>query len=218
MDKATVRTRARWRRVAAALAGIIGAAIGIPLLGVPAGLLIGWAVLLTVSTGLTLLAVWRMDGAATRSHATIEDPGRRIARFVAVVGSVASLAAVLIVIIEARHADGLQAVVLAGIAIVSVASSWFAIQTNYMLHYARVYFEDDGSGGTRRGIDFNEQTDPCYSDFAYFAVGLGLTYQVSDTNISDVGIRRIVIAQTLLAYLFGAGIIATVINLVAGLG
>jgi uncharacterized membrane protein len=75
-----------------------------------------------------------------------------------------------------------------------------------------VYYEGDA-----RGIDFNQDEDPEYTDFAYFSVGLGMTYQVSDTDITRNAIRRVVIAQTLLAYLFGAGILATVINLIAGL-
>ena len=45
-----------------------------------------------------------------------------------------------------------------------------------------------------------------------------MTYQVADTNVTSNAIRRIVIAQTLLGYLFGAGIIATVINLITNLG
>ena len=45
-----------------------------------------------------------------------------------------------------------------------------------------------------------------------------MTYQVSDTNLSANEIRRIVVAQTLVAYLFGAVILASVVNLVAGLG
>jgi uncharacterized membrane protein len=57
-----------------------------------------------------------------------------------------------------------------------------------------------------------------YTDFVYVAVGLGMTYQIADTNLSTNEMRRIVISQTLLAYLFGAVILATVINLVTGLG
>ena len=67
-------------------------------------------------------------------------------------------------------------------------------------------------------IDFNQDEPPEYTDFAYFSVGLGMTYQVADTNVTRNEVRRIVIAQTLLGYLFGAGIIATVINLITGLG
>lgn len=68
------------------------------------------------------------------------------------------------------------------------------------------------------GIAFNQVEEPMYTDFAYVAVGLGMTYQVADTNIQTSELRQIIIAQTLLAYLFGAVILATVINLVANLG
>ena len=44
----------------------------------------------------------------------------------------------------------------------------------------------------------------------------GAEVQVLGTRAGEI--RRIVIAQTLLAYLFGAVILATVINLVSGLG
>jgi uncharacterized membrane protein len=45
-----------------------------------------------------------------------------------------------------------------------------------------------------------------------------MTYQVADTNVQTNRMRRLVLGQTLLAYLFGAVILATVINLVTGLG
>jgi len=45
-----------------------------------------------------------------------------------------------------------------------------------------------------------------------------MTYQVADTNVTRNAIRRIVIAQTTIAYVFGALILGTIINLVTGLG
>ena len=105
------------------------------------------------------------------------------------------------------------ALLLAGIAVVSVVASWALIQTDYMLRMAHVYYADPEGG-----IDFNQDEDPMFTDFAYIAVGLGMTYQISDTDLRTNALRRIVIAQTLLAYVFGAVILATVVNLVAGLG
>ena len=55
----------------------------------------------------------------------------------------------------------------------------------------------------RRRIDFHQSEDP-----TRIAFGLGMTYQVADTD-SGRTLRRIVLAQTLLAYLFGAVILAT---------
>ncbi|GAA1798053.1 DUF1345 domain-containing protein [Leucobacter iarius] len=212
------RAQLRLRWGIAVLLGIAAGAIAGPALGLAAGLLAGWGALACVSTIWVLLQVWPMDADATRAHATAEDPSRRIARLIAIAGSVVSLAAVVIVMIQARHASGAATYWLAGIAVVSIVASWALIQINYLLHFARSYYEDRGDGEIKRGIDFNQQEPPEYTDFAYFSIGLGMTYQVADTNVTRNEIRRIVIAQTTLAYLFGAGILATVINLVSGLG
>lgn len=201
------------RGVVALLVGLaIGAAIT-PFLGFAAGLLAGWAALSLTNVAWVLLMVWGMDAAQTRDHARSEDPGRAVARVIAVVGSVVSLGAVAVVLLQTRGASELESFLLAGIAVVSVAGSWALIQVDYMLRVAAVYYADPVGG-----IDFNQDEEPMYTDFAYFSVGLGMTYQVSDTDVRTNAIRRIVIAQTLLAYLFGAVILATVINLVTGLG
>jgi uncharacterized membrane protein len=205
--------RVRTRAVIAIVAGIVVAAATAPLLGIVGGLLAGWATLGIVSVAWVLLVIWRMDAAQTRAHATAEDPGRRLARLVAILGSIASLGAVAVVIIQARHAPPLLSGLLAGVAVLSVAASWALIQTDYLLRYAHLYYTEPIGG-----IDFNQDEPPRYTDFAYVSVGLGMTYQVADTDVRDNGIRRIVIAQTLLAYLFGAIILATIINLVTSLG
>jgi len=203
----------RTRTIASLLVGAVaGAAVG-TFLGVAAGLLAGWAVLAMVNVVWVLLTVWPMDAAQTRAHARVEDPGRRAARVIAVIGSLASIAAVLVVVLQAKQADGWTAFALAGTAVLSVAASWLLIQVDYMLRYARLYY-----AAPVGGIVFNQQEAPEYTDFAYFSVGLGMTYQVADTNVTTNAIRRIVIAQTMLAYLFGALILGTIINLITGLG
>ncbi len=203
--------------IARLLAGlVVGLAVGLMAgfwLGIPAGLLAGWGTGALVAVVWILVSVWGMDAAQTRAHATREDPGRRIARLIAIVGSLASLGAVALVLVQSSRVPSGESFLLAAIAVLSVVASWALIQTDYMLRYARLYYGDDEGG-----ISFNGNPDaPMYTDFAYFAVGLGMTYQVADTNVRTNEIRRVVIAQTLLAYLFGAVILATVINLVTGL-
>lgn len=218
MARLPVRAQVRLRWAIAVVVGGAVAAASVPVLGVPAGVLAGWSAIAGVSAVTVILQVWRMSPAETRSHATAEDPGRRVARVVATIGSVVSLGAVAVVIVQARHADGVLGPVLAALALLSIVASWTLIHVDYLLRYAREYYDTEPDGSVKRGIDFNQVADPCYVDFAYFSVGLGMTYQVSDTDVQRTEIRRLVIAQTLLAYLFGAGILATVINLVAGLG
>lgn len=213
MTAPTVRTFVRLRAALSIAAGVATSLAVAPVLGVAAGILSGWGAFALVNVIWVLLLIWPMDAQATREHATLEAPGRRIARLISIAGSLVSLGAVLVVIIQAQDAPGIDEYLLAGIAVVSVAASWMLIQTEYVLRYARMYY-----GEPVGGIDFNQQDDPEYTDFVYFSVGLGMTYQVSDTNVTSNGVRRVVIAQTVLGYLFGTVILASIINLVVGLG
>jgi uncharacterized membrane protein len=80
-----------------------------------------------------------------------------------------------------------------------------------MLKYARLYYLEGG------GIDFNEDDPPQYSDFAYLSFTIGMTFQVSDTDIGSKQIRRAALQHAWVAFPLGALIIASAINLVAGL-
>ena len=63
----------------------------------------------------------------------------------------------------------------------------------------------------------NARLEPRYRDFAYVAFTVGMTYQVSDTEITSKAIRTAVLRHALLSYLFGTVIIAITINVIAGL-
>jgi uncharacterized membrane protein len=78
--------------------------------------------------------------------------------------------------------------------------------------YARQYYTDEDGG-----IDFNSDEPPVWTDFAYVAFTIGMTFQVSDTDLQTPALRRLALRQMLISYLFGAVIIAITINLVAGL-
>ena len=193
--------------------GVVLVVIVGPFLGWAAALLAGWSGFAVTSVLWVALLIWPMDAAQTRVHARREDPGRSLSRLVALIGSVASLGAVTIVLIQTRNTSELESYLLAGIAVISVAASWALIQTDYMLRVAGIYYGDPVGG-----IDFNQDADPSYTDFAYFSLGVGMGYQVGDSAVRTNEIRRLVIAQSLLAYLFGAVIIGTVVNLVIDLG
>jgi uncharacterized membrane protein len=202
-----------WRFCVASVGGVVTAFAVSPFLGLAAGLLAAWGVAAVIVVVWVLAYTWPMGPERTREHARREDPGRRIARLVSIVGGLVSLGAVAVVLFQTGRAPVGQAALLAMIAVFSVAASWLLIQTNYMLRYAHVYF-DDPIGG----IDFNTDDPPMYTDFIYFAVGLGMTYQVADTSVRTNEIRRVVIGQSVLSWVFATVIIANVINLVIGLG
>lgn len=203
-----------WSRAVVSLGvGIAGGIAVGAALGVAAGLIAGWGLLAIVEVVGILARTWPMGPSATRAHATREDPGRRVTRLASVVGSVASLGGVAVVLVQTKSAPLGEAIALAAVAVVSVAASWFLIQANYMLRYAHIWFQEPSGG-----IEFHATNDPMYTDFIYFSVGLGMTYQVADTNVGTNEVRRVVIGQTVIAWVYATAIIATVLNLVTGIG
>ena len=172
---------------------------------------IGWSVAALLYSTWVWIAISGLDAAQTESHASREEPSRSVADALVLLLGVASLASVAFVLIPAASADGLERGLLAALALVSVALSWVLLHTLFTLRYARLYYRHGG------GIDFNQKEKPRYGDFAYFAFTLGMTFQVSDTNISSSLIRSTVLRHSLLSFVFGSVILATTINLVAGL-
>jgi uncharacterized membrane protein len=198
---------------------VVMAAVGV-LVGLVAGILgywllapaLGWA----AAAVLYILSVWvtiaPLDAANTATHATREDPSRPITDLLLIIASVASLGSILIVLLQARSAAGSGQAFLAALAVLGVALSWVLVHTLFTLRYASIYYAaDDG------GIDFNQPDAPRYADFAYLAFTIGMTFQVSDTSLTSSVMRSAVLRHALMSFLFGSIILATLINLVAGL-
>ncbi len=152
-----------------------------------------------------------MNPSRTASHAKGEDPTRVATDIGVLSASVASLLGVGY-LFAASSAQGAQAVIANVVGVLSVAASWFVVHTIFTVRYALLYYADPEGG-----IDFNQSEAPAYADFAYLAFTIGMTYQVSDTDLKARAIRRTVLRQALLSYLFGAVILAVAVNLIAGL-
>ena len=156
--------------------------------------------------------IWHRDPAATARLALREDPGRAIADALLLIASTASVLAVAAAIAAGRAGSPGERDLHAGLAVASVVLSWTVVQTVFTLHYARLYYSHPAGG-----IDFNQEAPPRYSDFAYLAFTVGMTFQVSDTDLQTATLRAAALRQALLSYLLGAVILAATINLVAGL-
>jgi uncharacterized membrane protein len=160
-----------------------------------------------------VVATWRrvlaFDALTVKKHALREDPSRVTADIVLIVASLASLVAVILVLVGGT---GLTSVGQSVMALVSVVVSWATIHTLFALRYAELYY-----GHPEGGVDFGETKEPVYADFAYLAFTLGMTFQVSDTPFKRSEFRATGLRHALLSYLFGTIIIATTINLIAGL-
>jgi uncharacterized membrane protein len=174
--------------------------------------LIGWDAAAIAFCTWVWSTVWSMDAAATRAHAVRDDPGRAGVGLVLLGAAVASLVAVGVVLFGAGHARGDTEYYEAGFALASIFVSWTLVHTVFTLRYAEHWYSDPAGG-----IDFNSDEDPDYSDFAYLSFTIGMTFQVSDTNIETKAIRRTALRHALFSFPLGAVIIAASINLVSGL-
>ncbi|MBT2502375.1 DUF1345 domain-containing protein [Curtobacterium sp. ISL-83] len=173
---------------------------------------IGWAAACATYV-VTAWPLLRFDAERTARSAAREDPRRTVTDLLLVGAAIASVVALLVVLSGARGLHGPAQDLAAALGVVSVFLSWLLVQTLYTLRYAEYYYS-----GTPGGIDFNQPEPPRYSDFAYFAVTVGMTYQVSDTTIRSSEVRVATLRHALLSFFFGTVVIASVINLVAGLG
>jgi uncharacterized membrane protein len=174
--------------------------------------LVGW----DVGVATLLPSIWFSHGhltpAQTKESALREDPSAPLSELLVLTAGVAILAAVAVLLVRAASTSGGTKAYLIALGVVSVALSWALVHTTFTLRYARQYYS-----APEGGIDFNEDEPPTYLDFAYLAVTIGMTFQVSDTNLTSKPMRRIALIHALLSYLFGAVIVALVINVVSSL-
>jgi uncharacterized membrane protein len=171
----------------------------------------GWAAACLTYLVWVWAIIGRLPAEATAAYARREDPGRGVSDSLVLAATVASFAGVALMLLDASNAQGGTKAAIIAMAVGSVALSWFLVHTLFALRYANIYYQD------RTGVDFNEDNPPRYMDFAYLSFTVGMTYQVSDTDLKSDAIRTTVLRQALLSYLLGTIVLATTINLVAGL-
>lgn len=198
------------RALVALLVGLLTGSLAGTLAGWTYGVLLGWMGGAGVFVAWMWISIWPMGAGDTAAHAVRDDPGRATSDLLVLVGAVASLGAVALLL---HGGSGAATKDLdAGLSVASVALAWGTVHTVFTTRYARLYYT-----GQDGGMDFNEDVPPQYADFAYAAFTIGMTFQVSDTEVTTKAVRHTVLRHALLSYLLGAVIIAATINLVAGL-
>jgi len=102
--------------------------------------------------------------------------------------------------------------------IATLALSWLMVNVTFAYRYAHEYYSKaPGQQGIERGLDFPKDDKPDYLDFVYFAFVLGMTFQVSDTDITSKKFRRLATLHGLIGFLFNTTILALSVNIAASL-
>ncbi|NIJ09007.1 putative membrane protein [Sphingomonas vulcanisoli] len=138
--------------------------------------------------------------------------------FLLLITLVVSMTVLVAVAAELSQKGGLKPPIVAMI-VGTLALCWVFSNTIYALHYAHIFYTLDGDGeGDSGGIEFPKTPEPDYWDFIYFAFCLGMTFQVSDMDITSGRVRKVVTAHCLAAFIFNLGVLAFTINTLGGGG
>jgi uncharacterized membrane protein len=157
--------------------------------------------------------IWPLSAEETATIAVREDPVRPVADLLILLAAFLSLGAIAVAMVQSHGSHGARQSTEVGLAVGSIVVSWLLVHTIFALKYARLYY----GGGAEGGVEFENRVRPPYSDFGYLAFTIGMTFQVSDTDLQTAEFRRLALRHALLSYLFGAVILGASINLVASL-
>jgi uncharacterized membrane protein len=156
-------------------------------------------------------AAWRIDTASPdtiRQRAALSDEGILVILLIVIAAVVLSFAA-LFGLVNASHPPHLP-LLLASLA--AVPLGWLTLHTLMAWHYAHEYYAPHPHGGDAGGLEFPGTKEPEAWDFVYFSFVIGMAAQVSDVQVSDGGIRRMVLFHGVVSFFFNAVILALAVN------
>lgn len=159
-----------------------------------------------------------------RRNANAQDSGRRFVFVFALIAACVSLLAVVVVLRTSKDFKGVELALHLGLSVLAVVSSWLLIHMTFAFRYAHMYYaadcpddNDKTPDGQVGGLEFPGDEQPDYLDFAYFAFVIGMTFQVSDVEISSRALRRLTLLHSLLSFAFNTMIVALSINIISSL-
>ncbi len=178
-------------------------------------ILIGWNV--AVWSYLVLVG-WLMvfaSPAQVRTIAEREDNGAIAMLVIMSIASTLSIAAIVLELVSVKQVTGTLRLVHYVFTVVTVIGAWLLLAVIYTIHYAHLFYR---SPSHQRALRFpDNESCPNYWDFLYFSFTIAVAAQTSDINIMSRTMRKAVMAQSVLSFLFNVAIIGMSINIAAGL-
>src|ERR1700761_6394388 len=178
-------------------------------------IMIGWDVFSVCMIIISGVIFGTMRPRQIRVLAKQEDAGRIVVFFIVLVAILGSLMAVLLLLQNKDQwelSKGLETFIY----ILGVICSWVLLHTMFAYRYALLYYGDHPLDPDLHtvGLQIPNELWPDYLDFCYFSFVIGMTFQVSDIEISSRTIRRVALMHGILSFLFNTVIVALAINVV----
>ena len=162
-----------------------------------------------------------LDGDDSRMmrNAAAQAEGEWVIFFVTLAGVVFSFVALTVVFAVAKDLPPAEKRLHVALVAATLLLSWLVTHVIFALRYAHEYYATDGAPGPGidGGLEFPGEQPPDYWDFCYFSLVLGMTFQVSDVQITSRKLRRLALAHGLIGFLFNTVIVALTVNIAASL-
>jgi uncharacterized membrane protein len=196
---------------------LLGIAVGIlaPADSLASKILVGWNTGVWIYLLLMLWLTVRSKATDVKRIAEIEDENAGLVLALVCIAALASLATITLELAGSKDLETTRKLMHYGFTALTVIGSWLLIGVIFSLHYARLYYIWDGKEPALRFAE--GLTTPNYWDFLYFSFTIGVAVQTSDVGVATPGLRKIVLAQSLIGFLFNTAILGFSINIAAGL-
>ena len=187
---------------------------------VPATILIVWITFAVTVIILDWISILSSHPLEVRKIAKLQDSSRTFLFLFVITAAVMSLGAIIFLLKSAKGHTGSGVAFPVVLALISVIVSWWLVHTIFTLRYAHLYYNANTDSGEKKpdgGLQFPDETQPDYLDFVYFSFVIGMTFQVSNVEISSRDIRRLALLHSLISFAFNTAIVALSINVISGL-
>lgn len=178
---------------------------------------LGWDIGSAIFVGLAAISIFRSEDSDISADAKRQQEGEWTVFALTLLGSIMSFVAIFLFSNSASHKHDRGAYLV--FVIVTLALSWLTTNVTFAYRYAHEYYSRDWGkadpGEIERGIQFPKDDTPDYADFVYFSFVLGMTFQVSDCNVTSKKIRRLATLHGLIGFVFNTVILALSVNIAA---
>ncbi len=162
-----------------------------------------------------------LDGDDSRMmrNAAAQAEGEWVIFFVTLAGVVFSFVALTVVFAGVKDLPPAQKHLHIALVAATLLLSWLVTHVVFAMRYAHEYYATDSvpGPGVDGGLEFPGEQPPDYWDFCYFSLVLGMTFQVSDVQITSRKLRRLALVHGLIGFLFNTVIVALTVNIAASL-
>ena len=178
--------------------------------------MLGWDAFCLTMIIMSWITFFQANDRHIRKVASKQDPKRAIVFALILIATLAGMFAVLLLIIAKKDGSS-NTDYKTPIAVAGMLLSWFLIHTTFTFKYAHIYYGDSENDKSTHagGLDFPKDEKPDYLDFAYFSFVLGMTFQVSDIEITSKRFRRLALLHGLISFGFSTIMIALTINVIS---